>query len=114
MGKAAKIDYDKEQDTLFAYTGEKVNDSLEVGDFIIDFDKQDKIVGLEILEASNVLKMSDIPKYYLGNLVNGRINVSQGRSSFYVQLTLEFMINRKLEEKAIMLSVPRSVERVVG
>lgn len=114
MEKATKIDYDKEQDMLFAYTGEKVNDSLEIGDFIIDFNSQNKIVGIELFDASDMLKMSNIPKSYFDNLISGKISISQGKNSIYVLLVLEFKIGEKIEEKQILLSVPQTVENVVS
>lgn len=114
MAKVAKIDYDKENDMLFAYTGEKINDSLEVGDFILDFNGQNKIVGLEILDASRMLALSNIPKAYFDNILAGKISVSQGKNSIYVMLSLECKIGNKIEEREFVFSVPQTVESVVS
>jgi len=114
MGRTTKIDYDKENDLLFAYTGEKINDSLEIGDFIIDFSNQNKIVGIEILDVSQMLKMSNIPASNLENIVGGKMNLSQTKNSIYIVLALEFKMGQKVEEKEIRIFVPRTVERIVS
>ena len=114
MSKSTKIDYDKENDLLFAYTGEKINDSLEIGDFIIDFSNQNKIVGLEILDVSQMLKMSNMPASNLESIVGGKISLSQTKNSIYIMLVLEFKMGQKIEEREICITVPRTVERVVS
>ena len=54
-----KVDYDPEFDILYISKGEKVVFSINLLDnFILDVNHAHKIVGLEILNASKVLKMS--------------------------------------------------------
>lgn len=50
-----KISYDEEHDILYYNTGEKVSDSLELGDVYIEFSEEGKIVGVEIMNASEFL-----------------------------------------------------------
>ena len=55
----AKVDYDAEFDILYISKGERIAFSIPLLDnFILDVNHAHKIVGLEILNASKVLKMS--------------------------------------------------------
>ncbi len=47
--KDAKIDYDYDNDILYLYTGEKIKDSLQIENFVIDFSQNNKIVAVEVL-----------------------------------------------------------------
>ena len=49
--RKASVDYDPEEDILSVSTGEKVNDTIEFDQFVIDFTSDDKIVGIEIQDA---------------------------------------------------------------
>ena len=50
--------YDKNNDILYVYKKGKVKFSLEIlSNFIVDLDHSNKVVGLEILNASKVLKV---------------------------------------------------------
>ena len=61
-----RIDYDSEFDILYLSRGEKVAFSINLLDnFILDVSHSRKIVGIEILNASKVLRMS---KKELGNV----------------------------------------------
>lgn len=111
MVRTAKIDYDKENDSLFLYTGGKANDSLEIGNYIVDFDAENKIVNLEISEISRMLKLMRLEKDSLENAKEAQIRVNPGRSSIYILITLKL---KEGESKEICVSVPRSVEHAVG
>lgn len=52
-----KIDYDKEVDALYIYFKKgKVDHSKPEGkDFVIDIDKDNQIIGLEVLNASKYM-----------------------------------------------------------
>ena len=54
-----KIIYDEEEDILFLSKGRKVKASIDIGDFVIDVDTSGFISGIEILNASENLKISD-------------------------------------------------------
>lgn len=60
MSSNAVVVYDKEFDNLYIHKNrEKSEHSLQVSsNFIIDIDHEEKVVGLEILNASKVLKVS--------------------------------------------------------
>ncbi|RLF46732.1 MAG: hypothetical protein DRN20_06855 [Thermoplasmata archaeon] len=55
-----KTDYDPEFDTLYIFKkGERVKFSIELfGSFVMDISFDNKVVGLEILNASKVLNVS--------------------------------------------------------
>ncbi|MFQ6055678.1 MAG: DUF2283 domain-containing protein [Methanosarcinales archaeon] len=98
MVKKAKIDFDYENDVLYVYTGEKVKDSLGIENFIIDFSSKNKIVGVEVLDASKILsKMLEIKitKSILSNVKEGGINVYQGKEIVYIMLILPLLINKR-------------------
>ena len=55
--KEFRFSYDKENDDLFVYlSNAKSEGSVEVGNFILDFDKKENLVAIQILEASKVFK----------------------------------------------------------
>ena len=56
LSKKLYIDYDKKADDLWIYTGEKVKISQTFDDFIIDFDKNGQVIGIEILNFHSLLK----------------------------------------------------------
>ena len=57
--KRAKADYDYETDTLSIYVASRSYDSsFHQGNFIFDIDTDKRIMGLEILNASKVFKVS--------------------------------------------------------
>ena len=54
--KEFKISYDKENDDLFVYLeGSKSAGAVEMGSFVFDFDKTEKLVAIQIICASEVL-----------------------------------------------------------
>ena len=64
------FDYDQQNDSLFAYKKAKIKGSIDIGYFIIDISTQGKVVGVEILDVSEVLKNLGIsdPKEFLDNI----------------------------------------------
>ncbi|HIH17551.1 MAG TPA: DUF2283 domain-containing protein [Nanoarchaeota archaeon] len=65
-----KVEYDKEADAAYIYLKKigagEVKKTIELNeDIILDFDKNRKLVGIEILNASKVM-----PKTAVSDLVN--------------------------------------------
>ena len=65
-----KIEYSKKADALYVYFKEKyVNTSKEVEEgIILDFDDNNQIIGIEILDASERFGKSDIANINIENL----------------------------------------------
>ena len=51
------IDYDAHSDELWIFTGEKVKNSQEFDDFIVDFDKKGNVIGIEIQNFQRLVKV---------------------------------------------------------
>jgi len=65
-----KIEYSKKADALYVYFKEKyVNSSKEVEEgIILDFDENNQIIGIEILDATARFGKSDIANINIENL----------------------------------------------
>ena len=63
-----KLEYDKEVDAAYIYVKYPIKDgeakkTIELNDNItLDFDENDKLLGIEILDASKVLKKEFLTK----------------------------------------------------
>lgn len=93
--------YDSEDDILFLSKGIKVKASIDIGDFVIDVDHRGFIVGLEILNASQNLK---IKEEMLKSLEKASMNIIYKPN--YVLITL-FM---KLEKTEKDITIPLTVD----
>jgi len=110
MARKAKVDYDHENDILWVYSGEKIKDSLEVDNFIIDFSFDDKVVGIEILDASEIISnlvLSKISKEMLSNIKEASLSFYQSKELFYIVVGLVLMVGNKLKEIPIQVPAPR-------
>jgi len=65
-----KIEFDKQADALYIYIQEKpVVKTKEVEDgIIIDLDKDNRLIGLEVLDVSKRFTLSDIANLQIENL----------------------------------------------
>ncbi|MFH8087079.1 MAG: DUF2283 domain-containing protein, partial [Candidatus Aenigmatarchaeota archaeon] len=91
MVKEAKVDYDKENDILWVYTGEKVKDSLGIDNFVIDFSQENKVVGIEIFKASEIvskLTRTKISKNSLAKIKKASLSSYQSRELLFVVASL--------------------------
>jgi uncharacterized protein YuzE len=107
MAKEAKVDYDEENDILYVYSGEKAKDSLEIDNFVLDISADNKVVGVEIFNASDFIsKLSGIKvsKEILSTMKNAVMSFYQSKELFYVFITLPIKIDGI--EREINLQVP--------
>jgi uncharacterized protein YuzE len=107
MVKEAKVDYDGENDILYVYSGEKAKDSLEIDNFVLDISVDNKVVAVEIFNASVFIsKLSGIKisKEILSTIKNAVMSFHSGKELFYVFIILPIKIDGK--EKEINLQVP--------
>jgi len=110
--KENMLDYDKENDILFVHRKDiKTKGSVEVmgGDIVIDFSKNKEVVGIEIMNASQLLKNFDITKGMLSQAIAGDIRVSQQRNILFLTIVLKMPKN---VEKEAILTVPSLSSRI--
>ena len=94
------IDYDKEHDIFYILKKKREKDvvhSVDLEDFVVDLDKENHVVGVEIIGMS---KMLNIPKKYFDNLKNAKLIVSyrRGRQIIAIYLLLQFKAGSKIQE----------------
>ncbi len=100
MAKEIKtIDYDSEQDIFFINNGNKVQASIDIGDFILDVNHNNLICGIEVMDASENLGIS---KESLRNIKNIKMSVNYNTNHVYVLLVMTF----KKKGKEVNMSIP--------
>jgi uncharacterized protein YuzE len=110
MAKEAKVDYDEENDILYVYSGEKAKDSLEIDNFVLDISADNKVVAVEIFDASvfaSKLSGIEIDKEILSTVKKAMMSFYQSKELFYVFIILPIKI--KGVEREINLQVPAPV-----
>jgi uncharacterized protein YuzE len=86
MAEKTLVDYDENNDDLFLKRGsDKYEASMEIGDFIVDFSKNDKIVGIEIINAS---KNFGVAKALLKSVKSASLAVTQRNQAMMVTAIL--------------------------
>ena len=113
MVRNLKIDYDDENDVLWLHQNKKVQDSLELGNYVIDFSKGD-ILGLEIIDASEVLSRlssKQISKEMLKNIQNAVLKVHMEKDLIFIVVLLR-LSDSKVKEIPIQVNAPRQVMMV--
>ncbi len=99
-----EMDYDFVSDILFFKTAERnYNKSIELGHMIIDIDKEDFIVGIQILEASKFLHLS---KAMLMKIPNWKFNAKVTDGVIEIQLVFQIVVRNKIIEKNPIIVQP--------
>jgi len=100
--------YDSENDDLFLFSNKsKSKGSVEMGDFIFDYNAKAELVGIQIMHASKILnefveeKSIEISKL-LNNLINCKADIKIKNNLLIVKLYLL----SKIKEISPVLSVP--------
>lgn len=101
MAKKTEINYDTEEDILSLSKGKKVKVSKDIGDFVIDFDYEGCVSGLEILNASESLKIE--PKE-LEKIEEATMTVTYRQKEIYISIVL------KGKEKQMDIMIPLSLD----
>lgn len=96
-----KIVYDGEEDILFLSKEKKVKASIEIGDFVIDVDKEGLISGIEILNASENLNLL---KGQLEHLEKALMVVNYKPNYVVIYLVMQ------MENKEKDLTIPLTVD----
>ncbi len=98
----AKMNYDNEEDILSLSKGRPVKASIDIGDFVIDVDHKGFITGVEILNASQNLHLTE---KQLCTLKQASMSVTYKPNYVVIFLVMEF--DNKEKEK---LSIPLTVD----
>jgi len=95
-----KIIYDRREDILNLSRGIPSKASIEIGDFIIDIDNKGFVSGIEILNASENLKMNEdlLEKF-------DKASMSVIYKPGYICVYINFYFQDKEKEIAIPLSI---------
>ncbi len=112
MAKEAHVDYDFEEDILYISTGVAVQDSLEFDQFIIDFSADDKIVGLEIMNASKYLENffeSEIDKKRLENIKSARFSVIGQKEFSIIKIVMKIPLVKGIFEDRLFTATAPAV-----
>ena len=96
-----KIRYDFEEDILCLSKGKKSLSSINIGDFVVDIDSRNLVCGIEILNASENLKIT--PKE-LQTIEEGSMLITYKPKEIYIHLIL------KLKEKEKDITIPLTVD----
>ena len=111
MIKKFKFDYDYENDSLFLYDpNSKSKGSIELDDFIIDFNTKKEIAGIEILNASKFFESLDeedlkVSKEILKSLEDCKVDIITKNNSFVIKFILFFEGNRKLATSTMIPTI---------
>jgi len=91
-----KFNYDNLNNLLYVYKkNSSVYSNVIIGDFHLEFDKNGELAGVEILNASDILKEYDIPKKILENIEKVNLKVVTSNNSLLVFLIIHSMNQEK-------------------
>jgi len=94
-----EVDYDHENDILFAFLDDKTYKDFEYSEFLnsfvsIDFNKNNIPIGVEISNASEQFKTK---KQYLNNIISGGITILISEKKIELDIDLFVLIKNKSE-----------------
>ncbi len=102
--KESKLDYDFENDTLFIFprtrNPEKYNISEHIDDFILDFDDKKNVIGIEILNASKVLKLA---KTKLMNITNWNFTIIIDEKTIKIDINMKFQMRNNFFQNVVSI-----------
>jgi len=105
LAKEALVGYDSEEDILYVYSvNRRASDSLDLEDYIIDFDKRGDIVGIEIMGASKVLS-----KLFGSKITPEELEIAGKQTSLRVFKTSKFVyvsFTLKFKRREIVVQSP--------
>lgn len=93
-----ELDYDYPNDILFFKAKNREYDrSIELDRFVIDIDSQDYIVGIQIFDASDFLR---IPKIALQNVRRWKFQAEVEENRLEVRFVLQGTLRNKIIERS--------------
>ena len=92
-----EVDYDSQNDILFAFLDDRIYEDFEYSEFLndfvsIDFNKDNIPIGVEISNASDEFKTK---KQYLNNIISGNITISISTEKIELDIDLLALIHNK-------------------
>lgn len=96
-----KIIYEEDEDILVLSKDKAVKASIDIGEFVIDIDANGFIVGIEILNASESVKL---PVEKLKEIQKASMFVTYKPNHVYIYLLLKF------EEKEKDIAIPLAID----
>lgn len=97
------ISYDSDNDIFSLHNGDSIKFSLDVGDFILDISHKNLVCGIEIMDASENLGVS---QSFLKSIKNMKMSVSYRTNHVYVLLSIVF----KQREKEVNITLPLTLD----
>lgn len=100
------ISYDKENDLLFIHKGlhenEKFKTNIDIGDLILDLSTKKRIVGIEIINASEFLKEFGVGRAVMENMEDAKFDATIKPTS----ITIGLMFKTKEKQIPAKIAVP--------
>ena len=107
LKKGGEHDYDYLNDILFfKVKNREYEKSIEFSNFVIDIDKEDFIVGVQIFNASDFLR---IPKVVLRSVKKWEFNADINKNKIEIRLVFQAVFRNKLIEKNPIILQPMKV-----
>ncbi len=88
MNKKATVSYYCDEDILRILKVKIVKDSARIGDVILDFDNERRIVGLEIMNATEFFEAFDLSREDLDNIESAKLSVNYSKDWAIVKISL--------------------------
>lgn len=90
MIKETHFDYDRENDSLFIFKKDTVRGSIDVGNYVVDFTHEGNVAGIEIMNASEVLKNLSVenPEEFLEKIRQVSFKSVQKRDSVVIYFAI--------------------------
>ncbi len=106
--KNFKFSYDETSDDLFMYLESKKSaGAVEIGDFVFDFDEQENLVALQILNASEILSKLVSRVISLANITGIQAEVIKFRNMNAIDIHVQ-LAERKEHIPIIIPRITRS------
>lgn len=98
-----KFNYDNLNDLLYIYKeNSSVYANVVIGDFHVEFSKEGQVVGMEILNASDLLEEYDVSKDMLENIKKVEIKIVNRDNSLLIFLMIASLTD---VEKAVPITM---------
>lgn len=121
MLRKFNFDYDSENDSLFIYDPDtKSKGSVEMDDFIIDFNVKKDISGIELLNASVFLENLEIEerkmniKEALKHIEECKVEIIQKDNFYVIKFVLLFDSKQKLATPLVIPTLKESSPALAG